>query len=1100
MSRRPSVFGVLVMAAVMVFAPMGMAGATTRLDRVARIVDTDSVDQMGHSHLGEHVAISGDTMVAQDPANGLARVYVREGTKWVQQAVLSVPSPGTHPRVEISGDTVVFSGASVLVYQRTGSTWSGPTVLRFSTSSADIDGDTIVVAGGPGGGVPWVYTRGAGGWQLAAMLVDDARPNYWWGEVPAISGNTIVVGSPDGAVVFTGSGADWQKQAELTPAGGTPGDTDGEPADLSGDEAILAGRGGVGYVFERSGSAWTQTARLVGSGPGQDAYVDTPVAIDGETALVSVTQQSDVYRFRKTDGVWTQDSVCSDHEPYRLTSGGAFARLQYGTGVALSGSEQVIGGIHYVLPDGTQAGIVDLYDSFEGGAAIHGVVTDSHGAPVAGMTVTAVWQEAGDVKAGPNTVTADDGSFGLDSLAAGTYYLTIEDPLGRYVTATTAPTALAGADHAELSPSLVPAGVVSGTGSAVAGGPLPGVIITLYSAVSGDAVASATAAPDGTYRIAGVPLGRYKLGFRDQVGAMVPAFSGGAASLADASVVTLAENAPVTCDFALSLDTEPPVTQSNIDAGWVSGPKLVTLTASDAGRVAATYLSVPPYTYTGPFQVSAEGTTPITYYSVDANNNWEQQHTELVRIDDTPPSTTATVSRGSIGLSASDALSGVVHTSYRIDGGSWRTGTTVAEVPGSHTLEYFSTDAAGNDESPHSLAFKGPEHFEETDPRLAYSGGWSAAKGMGFSGGALTLASAPASMNVSFDGTGINVVALTGPTYGIARLTLDGTPAGAVDLYAPAYAYARTVWRSTVLGSGRHTLTVSWTGTANPSANTARVNVDAFDVDGGLATAPPLPIRYEQTDSHFSYSGTWTTATGAGFSGGSLAYSGTGTMTAAFDGISARLVALTGPTYGIARISVDGGGPDLIDLYSPTYGYARPVWASPDLPAGPHTVTISESGTKNPTSTSMRVDVDALEIAGDPTTASPTPLVFDQTDPRLAFAGAWTTATGSAFSGGSLAYASGPATLTAIFVGDDVDLIALTGPLYGIASVSVDGGRPQLVDLYSADWVFRKDVWSGSGLGPGVHALSVSSTGTKNPAASQARIDVDAIVVTGQLR
>jgi hypothetical protein len=63
-------------------------------------------------------------------------------------------------------------------------------------------------------------------------------------------------------------------------------------------------------------------------------------------------------------------------------------------------------------------------------------------------------------------------------------------------------------------------------------------------------------------------------------------------------------------------------------------------------------------------------------------------------------------------LTATDALSGVATTSFRVDGGPWQTGTSVAlSVPhkrvglpaGPHTLEYFSTDVAGNVEPVRSV-------------------------------------------------------------------------------------------------------------------------------------------------------------------------------------------------------------------------------------------------------------------------------------------------------------------------------------------------------------------------------------------------------------
>lgn len=65
-------------------------------------------------------------------------------------------------------------------------------------------------------------------------------------------------------------------------------------------------------------------------------------------------------------------------------------------------------------------------------------------------------------------------------------------------------------------------------------------------------------------------------------------------------------------------------------------------------------------------------------------------------------------------LSPTDATSGVAEIYYRIDGGSWQTGTSFTLrtsirhklrglPPGDYVVEYRSTDNAGNVETPHGF-------------------------------------------------------------------------------------------------------------------------------------------------------------------------------------------------------------------------------------------------------------------------------------------------------------------------------------------------------------------------------------------------------------
>jgi hypothetical protein len=90
---------------------------------------------------------------------------------------------------------------------------------------------------------------------------------------------------------------------------------------------------------------------------------------------------------------------------------------------------------------------------------------------------------------------------------------------------------------------------------------------------------------------------------------------------------------------------------------------------------------------------------------------------DTITLDTTAPVTTASTSSPAppyvaVTLAPSDALSGVVATMYRVDGGAWQTGTSLLLCPGHkraslhsgpHTIAYFSIDAVGNVEAVRSL-------------------------------------------------------------------------------------------------------------------------------------------------------------------------------------------------------------------------------------------------------------------------------------------------------------------------------------------------------------------------------------------------------------
>jgi len=118
-----------------------------------------------------------------------------------------------------------------------------------------------------------------------------------FGASVAISGSTAVVGAfnknsaTGAAYVFARSGTAWSQQAELTAADGAPGDNFGNAIAISGSTAVIGAPGensytGAAYVFTRSGTIWSQQAKLTASDAAQYGHFGWSVAISGSTAIV----------------------------------------------------------------------------------------------------------------------------------------------------------------------------------------------------------------------------------------------------------------------------------------------------------------------------------------------------------------------------------------------------------------------------------------------------------------------------------------------------------------------------------------------------------------------------------------------------------------------------------------------------------------------------------------------------------------------------------------------------------------------------------------------------------------------------------------------
>jgi hypothetical protein len=181
----------------------------------------------------------------------------------------------------------------------------------------------------------------------------------------ALSGNgrTALIGGPDdngdvGAVwVFTRSGSTWTQQGEKLTGGEESGAGEfGAKVALSadGNTALIGGpgdNGGVGaaWVFTRSGSTWTQQAKIVAKGEVGDGRFGASVALSGEgsTALVGAPEDKScvgaAWTFTRSGSTWskqTEFTVAQEECPTPDST------KDWGTSVALSadGNTLVIGG------------------------------------------------------------------------------------------------------------------------------------------------------------------------------------------------------------------------------------------------------------------------------------------------------------------------------------------------------------------------------------------------------------------------------------------------------------------------------------------------------------------------------------------------------------------------------------------------------------------------------------------------------------------------------------------------------------------------------------------------------------------------------------
>ena len=287
-------------------------------------------------------------------------------------AGVSLASSGTSDQfgtsVAISGGTLLVGsptaantvGGAAFWYTGSGTTWTAQGALTPSLSAAGagfgswvaISGTTAAVGGSPNG-TPAIaiFTQNGSAWIQATTLMPANTGGL--GPVFALDGNTLVVGGWTGATVYTGSGATWTQQGPvLQPSDYTPDSSDpfGTKVAISGNEILVGGSPSAsgsgafflfGYVFVRSGTTWTQQAKLspINMTANSSPNLRWSVAIDGPNAAIAYNLGG--YAFQQNGTTWAQTST--------LANAGD---NDFGSSIAISGSGMIVGSENTVGSNG----------------------------------------------------------------------------------------------------------------------------------------------------------------------------------------------------------------------------------------------------------------------------------------------------------------------------------------------------------------------------------------------------------------------------------------------------------------------------------------------------------------------------------------------------------------------------------------------------------------------------------------------------------------------------------------------------------------------------------------------------------------------------
>ncbi len=427
------------------------AGGWANATQTAELTASDGA---AGDRLGVRVAISGSTIVATSAEaevgshvnQGAAYVYTEPAGGWANATQTAKLTSSDGASEDLFGYSVAVSGSTIVV---------GAT--RHEVGS-DLKRGAV-----------YVYTEPAGGWanatQTAELTASDGAAEDELGESVSVSGSTIVAGSSRHTVgshehqgtvyVYSEPANGWAnatQTAELTTSDGEPDDYTGGSVAISGS-TIVAGSPyhtveshadeGTAYVYTEPAGGWvnaTQTAEFTGADSAADDYFGLATAISGSTITVGALYhevhghfgEGEVYVFHPTV---TSSTVSLSLSPSSIAANGTATSTATftvkdsagnpvsGDSVAISSSGgQAIGPVSEGATPGTY--LATITSSTAAGTATI-TATDTSVTPGASATATLTQTSTGSATQAPSNIAT---IRGVHVSSTGTITLTVHVP------------------------------------------------------------------------------------------------------------------------------------------------------------------------------------------------------------------------------------------------------------------------------------------------------------------------------------------------------------------------------------------------------------------------------------------------------------------------------------------------------------------------------------------------------------------------------------------------------------------------------------------------------------------------------------------------
>jgi len=349
------IFSLAVLTGIAMFSGISYADIT----ETAKLVPEDGAY---NDLFGSSVSISGDYAIVGAPNDdegtivnsGCAYIFERTKGIWSEKAKLLAPD---RSRDDIFGSSVSISGDYAIVGKpfddHTGSNYGSAYIFHRTEP------------------VPGTIIWG----QMAKLVASDGGANDYFGSSVAISGDFAIVGAPfnddngsdsGSSYIFQRSGSTWSQVEKLLPAEVTIGDLFGYSVAINGDDAVVGAprddneRGttaGSIYIFQRSDGTWSGWRLIDPNGAAEDEF-GWSVSIDGHFAIAGAhyydggTELANSGSARIFEEI-EDTGIWGTLSYHRLIPSDTAASDEFGFSVSISSECAVIGTLKYINGNGT---------------------------------------------------------------------------------------------------------------------------------------------------------------------------------------------------------------------------------------------------------------------------------------------------------------------------------------------------------------------------------------------------------------------------------------------------------------------------------------------------------------------------------------------------------------------------------------------------------------------------------------------------------------------------------------------------------------------------------------------------------------------------